>query len=192
MIKKLKHITQICRELYEEKGFGAVCDYMNDYMERSVTGDVKYEQCKECDASVPAWRGNCLICGQPTTDLKTNDDITKAYNEAGFEGDTVEECPHCETEVELKGEFKVQECPNCKQDILPCSICRDLERTPMACGSCPLDKQPLVDAVIDDLKKGFDEGDYTVLDELLMMLNTENLVQALPEEQWENFKHLRR
>ena len=62
----------------------------------------------------------------------------------------------------------------------------------MACGSCPLDKQPLVDAVIDDLKKGFDEGDYTVLDELLMMLNTENLVQALPEEQWENFKHLRR
>jgi len=192
MIKKLKHITQICRELYEEKGASAVYDYMNDYMERSITGDVKYEQCLECDASTPAWRGHCLICGQPTVDLKTNEDITKAYNDAGWGGSTYEECPHCETEVELKGEFRVQECPNCKRDILPCSICRDLNRTPLACGNCPLDKQPLVDAVIVDLKKGFDEGDYTVLDELLMKLDTESLVQALPEEDWKTFKHLRR
>ena len=192
MIKKLKHITQICRDLYEEKGASAVYAYMNDYMERSITGDVKYEHCKECAVSVPAWRNNCLLCGQPTVELTTNDAITYAYNKAGWEGDVVELCPHCDTEVELKPEFKVQECPNCKTDILPCSICRDLNHSPMACGNCPLNKQPLVDAVIDDLKKGFDEGDYTVLDELLLMLNTENLVQALPEEMWETFKHLRR
>ena len=112
--------------------------------------------------------------------------------EACTQGETYEECPHCQHEVELKGEFKVQECPNCLQDILPCSICRDLNRTPMACGNCPLDKQPLVDAVIDDLKENFRSGDYTVLDELLLMLDREKLVQALPEEMWETFKHLRR
>jgi predicted RNA-binding Zn-ribbon protein involved in translation (DUF1610 family) len=165
---------------------------MNDYMERSITGDVRYEECPQCEASVPAWRGQCLLCGQPTREPLSNDEITEAYHEAGFEGSTYEECPHCETEVELEGEFKVQECPNCKRDILPCSICRDLERTPLACGRCPFDKQPLVDAVIVDLKKGFDKGDYTVLDELLMMLDNESLVQALPEEDWKKFNHLRR
>jgi hypothetical protein len=94
---------------------------MNDYMERSKTGDVKYEHCKECNSETPAWRSICLICGQPTG-------------------------------------------PG---------------------------KQALVDAVIDDLKENFRFGDYTVLDELLMMLNNVNLIQALPEEQWDKFKHLR-
>jgi hypothetical protein len=121
MIKKLKHITQICRDLYEEEGASAVFAYMNDYMERSKTGDVKYEHCKECNSETPAWRSICLICGQPTG-------------------------------------------PG---------------------------KQALVDAVIDDLKENFRFGDYTVLDELLMMLNNVNLIQALPEEQWNKFKHLR-
>jgi len=121
MIKKLKHITQICRDLYEDEGATAVFAYMNDYMERSKTGDVKYEHCKECNSETPAWRSICLICGQPTG-------------------------------------------PG---------------------------RQALVDAVIADLKKGFDEGDYTVLNELLMMLRNVNLIHALPEEQWEKFNNLK-
>ncbi len=48
--------------------------------------------------------------------------------------------------------------------------------------------QKLVDAVIEDLKKGFMHGDYTVLEELLFFIPKENLVQALPEEQWSKFK----
>lgn len=48
--------------------------------------------------------------------------------------------------------------------------------------------QKLVDAVIEDLKESFRVGDYTVLEELLFMIPKKNLVQALPEEQWSNFK----
>jgi hypothetical protein len=49
-------------------------------------------------------------------------------------------------------------------------------------------KQKLVDAVIEDLKKSFELGDYTVLDELLMMIPRENLIQALPEEEWNKYR----
>jgi len=49
-------------------------------------------------------------------------------------------------------------------------------------------KQEIVDAVIDDLKKGFEYGDYTVLEELLFFIPRKNLIQALPEEQWSEFK----
>ncbi len=51
-----------------------------------------------------------------------------------------------------------------------------------------MDKQILVDAVIEDLKKGFEHGDYTVLDELLHMIPEKNLIQALPEERWQEFE----
>lgn len=50
------------------------------------------------------------------------------------------------------------------------------------------EKQVLVDAVIEDLKKGFAVGDYTVLDELLGFVPTENLIESLPEEEWSKFK----
>jgi hypothetical protein len=49
------------------------------------------------------------------------------------------------------------------------------------------EKQKLVDTVIENLKKDFEAGDYTVLDELLMFIKSKNLVQSLPEERWEEF-----
>ena len=48
-------------------------------------------------------------------------------------------------------------------------------------------KEKLIDAVITDLKNGFEMGDYTVLGELLEMLPEENLIKSLPEEQWNKF-----
>jgi len=53
-----------------------------------------------------------------------------------------------------------------------------------------MSKQQLVDAVIEDLKKGFAQGDYTVLDELLNKLQIKTLVQSLPEERWDEFKEI--
>lgn len=35
----------------------------------------------------------------------------------------VEFCQHCEQEVELNKEFKVQQCPNCGKHIVPCNLC---------------------------------------------------------------------
>jgi len=50
--------------------------------------------------------------------------------------------------------------------------------------------EQLIDEVIEDLKNGFDNGDYTVLDELLRKVPTKNLMQSLPEENWSKFKDL--
>lgn len=36
---------------------------------------------------------------------------------------TYEMCPHCECEVELENELKVQKCPNCGKYIVACSMC---------------------------------------------------------------------
>lgn len=47
-------------------------------------------------------------------------------------------CSHCEDEVELKAEFKVQICPNCGRPILPCAMC-DMDFNP--CFKCPLEKE---------------------------------------------------
>lgn len=61
----------------------------------------------------------------------------------------------------------------------------------LVCGQpTKLHKQILVDAVIEDLKKGFELGDYTVLDELLNKLPIKTLVQSLPEEEWGKYKDL--
>ena len=62
MIKKLKHITVICRELYEEKGASAVYDYVKN-------SNVKTSEaiCTQCEAVTPHWSGGCLICGTQST-----------------------------------------------------------------------------------------------------------------------------
>ncbi len=44
------------------------------------------------------------------------------------------------------------------------------------------EKQELIDKVIEDLKKGFSCGDYTVLDEILTFVPTNILKGSLPEE----------
>ena len=54
-IKKLKHITVICRELYEQKGASAVYDYANQYMIKHPDGNVRNKECGYCDALTPHW-----------------------------------------------------------------------------------------------------------------------------------------
>ena len=56
-IKKLKHITVICRELYEEKGASAVYDYVKD------KPNIHEMYCTQCEVVTPHWSGECLICG---------------------------------------------------------------------------------------------------------------------------------
>ena len=51
-------------------------------------------------------------------------------------------------------------------------------------------KQELIDAVIEDLKKGFEIGDYTVLNELLSFIPVKNLIQSLPEKDWNKFNNI--
>ena len=67
-MKKLRHITDVCKEIYEKKGFAAVCEYANKVMKTSF--DIQYEICKACDTEAPAWRHVCLACGQETAPRK--------------------------------------------------------------------------------------------------------------------------
>jgi len=82
-------------------------------------------------------------------------------------------------------EVAYERCEACDADMPSiaheCLVCGQETKEP---------KQVLVDAVIEDLKKGFAVGDYTVLEELLNKLQIKTLVQALPEEEWDKYKEL--
>jgi hypothetical protein len=82
-------------------------------------------------------------------------------------------------------EVQYERCEACDADMP--SIAHEC----LVCGQeTKISKQQLVDAVIEDLKKGFAQGDYTVLDELLNKLPVKTLVQSLPEEDWQVYDEL--
>lgn len=54
---------------------------------------------------------------------------------------TYEYCPHCDTEVELDAELKVQTCPNCGKRIATCSMCRACDTEENYCTHCCLSYQ---------------------------------------------------
>ena len=49
------------------------------------------------------------------------------------------------------------------------------------------DKQPLIDAVTQEIMSDYEKGDTTVIDELLKFVPWEILKGSLPEERWEEF-----
>jgi len=49
-----------------------------------------------------------------------------------------EVCPHCEEEVMLDPELKVQTCPNCGRRIVTCSMCRACDSGDNYCARCCL------------------------------------------------------
>jgi hypothetical protein len=78
-----------------------------------------------------------------------------------------------------------ERCEACDADM------PSIDHVCLVCGQeTRMSKQQLVDAVIEDLKKGFEKGDYTVLDELLNKLPIKTLVQSLPEEDWQVYDEL--
>lgn len=51
-------------------------------------------------------------------------------------------------------------------------------------------KQKLIDALCEQIKNDAINGDLTVLEEILGFVPVNNLVQALPEEEWGKYKSL--
>ena len=56
-----------------------------------------------------------------------------------------EVCPHCEEEVMLDPELKVQTCPNCGRRIVTCSMCRACDTEEDYCTKCCLSYQAMVE-----------------------------------------------
>lgn len=48
--------------------------------------------------------------------------------------------------------------------------------------------QQLIDEVIDVIEVDLLAGDQTVLEEILRFVPVKNLIQSLPEEQWDKYK----
>jgi len=65
-MKKLKHVTEVCLEIYEKHGQSAVFDYVNEQKSKGHLPNVHYEYCKGCETDSPAWEHECLVCGQKT------------------------------------------------------------------------------------------------------------------------------
>lgn len=81
-----------------------------------------------------------------------------------------EYCPHCDCEVELQSEFKVQKCPNCGTFIAPCNQCPLLAKNKCISGKCPLE------VLANELNNENDNEDikYT-LDEFTTIFNNSSL-----------------
>ena len=64
-MKKLRHITTICRELYEKTGYTTVMNFINDEIEKGNPAykDVEYINCFPCESETPHWHNECLVCG---------------------------------------------------------------------------------------------------------------------------------
>jgi hypothetical protein len=62
---KLKHITEICRKIYERKGLSSVIDHVDFQMQmgNQAYKDVKDQYCTPCDTVTPHWKNECLGCG---------------------------------------------------------------------------------------------------------------------------------
>jgi predicted RNA-binding Zn-ribbon protein involved in translation (DUF1610 family) len=56
-----------------------------------------------------------------------------------------EVCPHCNEEVMLEPELKVQTCPNCGMRIVTCSMCRACETGENYCSKCCLEYQAQIE-----------------------------------------------
>ena len=54
-----------------------------------------------------------------------------------------------------------------------------------------INKQVLIDAVIEEIKKDIASGDLTAIDELLSFLPKKSLLYYLPEESWQEFQRTR-
>lgn len=97
-----------------------------------------------------AWNNNTLGSNNPcmtliriiNIDLPDADERKLGYdykmcsNTMDSDNGCVEWCPHCDCEVLLSNEFKLQICPNCGKEILPCAQCETID-----CKNCPLDRK---------------------------------------------------
>jgi hypothetical protein len=202
---EIQKVYDECTALYEKGGVSAVCDHVivQQKANNPMYDDVKYHYCKPCEAGQPDLNNVCLVCGSATSmseplsadDVSVGETIYRVaelrYLMEGLDdndqicietidvetGDTQDLYPMAVdvingiqlTDGSVVREVRFCQRPNCEPDTR--------------------NKQPLVDAVIEELKSDIADGDTTVLDELLMKLPWEILKGSLPEDMWEKFNH---
>ena len=73
--KETQKLFEICQRKYEEGGYAAVIEYIEEAIrqgEDTIVLDVEYKPCRACDNDMPSLKGICLVCGQPVAKVKYN------------------------------------------------------------------------------------------------------------------------
>lgn len=78
-MKKLKHITEICKEIYERSGMSAVIEHVDREVDKNnpAYSEVTYKVCTACDSETPHWEKECLVCGNIGNSSKVLDTEVK-------------------------------------------------------------------------------------------------------------------
>jgi hypothetical protein len=201
MIKKLKHITMICREMFELQGMSAVIDYVNQYMDKNPDSNIEFRQCKHCETLTPFWYDECLVCGQQTKPLSAEDvSVGKTihrvaelrYLMEGLDDNDLICIETCDEEGDVEDLYPLALDVIENIQLTDGTIVREVRfcQRPNA-EPDTRDKQRLVDALIDVLADDIAKGDTTVLDELLLRMPYDVLKYALPEDMWGDFENFK-
>lgn len=201
-IKKLRHITQICRELYELHGMSGVIEYVIKYMDKHPDSNIEFRQCPHCETQTPFYYNECMVCGQVTTpepekqlmygdtietigqlkhilaDCDDNDQVTLVTCDT----ETGDEQDHYPLAIDVIGNIRLTD-DTIVQEVQFVQRPNSEPET--------RDKQRLVDALIDVLVEDAQKGDTTVLDGLLLTMPYDVLKYALPEDMWADFENFK-
>lgn len=180
-MKKLKHITKVCQEIYEEKGMSAVFDHVNAQIEarNHAYKNVRFKYCPQCDTECPSWFDQCLICGSVTQEKTLWGEVRWDYLDdiitidAWLTDDDMEE-GRVIAEIEADGEIKYKD-ERAMSDPLAQEVIREAQM------------QMLYDRVVDRIKLDFEQKDISAVEELLTSVSRENLVGYLSEEDQKHF-----
>jgi len=136
--KILDYYKNGCGSFYENDYHEDDCDLIAE--EEVGHEDVRFTEDKKfaiVDGSWLGWQEDYKDC-EEGDDSDCFIDIYELYKEIKFKDKTYEVCPHCENEVELDAELKVQKCPVCGKMIVTCSMCRNSELNYKCSSDCCL------------------------------------------------------
>lgn len=197
MKNKIQEVIDYCAELYTKSGILSVIDHVNKQMDLNnpLYDDISYRHCTQCETGIPVLNNTCLVCGQELEPLMKPTPKSLSY---GDELQTLKQVRELINDLDDNDLVLVEGCDDEGEvlDLFPMSI-DVIDNVELKDGSIvreirfcqrpntkpdTRDKQPVVDAVIKEIRSDMFYGDETVLDELLKQLPIEILINSLPEE----------
>lgn len=191
--KEIEKVYDHCTELYSKGGVTAVTDHIVKQQKENnpLYADVINMHCTACDTKQPELSGICLVCG------------SSIISEIGRKVTTIGEIRALISNLDNRDIAVIEACDEDGEveDLYPMYI-DVIEGIELRDNSivnqvrfCQMpnqepdtrDKRPIIDALINQLKQDINDGDTTVLNELLKFIPIEILINALPEQQWKNF-----
>lgn len=191
MIKNMiQDFIDHCKELYEEQGATSVIHYVNKEMYlkvHPVVDLIKYHHCPQCEAEMPVLQESCLVCGSTVKQLVYGDTLTTLGNVRELIADLDDKdlvyVEACDEHGDVKDLYPMSIDVIENIELKDGSIVREV-RFCQRPNSEPdtRDKQPVIDAVLKQVRIDIYYGDESILEELLKLLPIEILINSLPYE----------